>query len=218
MNFGVNCKVRVCTLSNSIWIPITCSYFWRSQGIVAPFRFDFPKCNGFSWTPGESSASIEPTVLHPAPPPPLEGAPAGLLDPSVRSRSARLSLCAHWCSKSSGPAVQASRLPEDMRLRPMCQEPGTLRTHCGGFGRTWDPVHSDGNRFPQDWLWRLQDDLGPRPQGQDICLLRTHSGGFGRTWGHVHKEKNRVSSGFATGGAGEEKAKPQEEELPERGR
>ena len=49
-------------------------------------------------------------------------------------------------------------------------------------------------RFCQDPLWRIREDVAPRPHGQEPGLL-----------------------GAAKAGAGEEKARPREEELPEPG-
>ena len=62
----------------------------------------------------------------------------------------------------------------------------------GGRGPVSTPTRT---RSPEDPLWRLREDVGPRPRRQEP-----------------------VSSRPAAGGAGEEKARPAEEELPERGR
>ena len=88
---------------------------------------------------------------------------------------------------SSGPAVEDSggRGPASTLTRTPCphdplwrfrvdkgpcphrQEPGFLRTRCGGFGRTWACVPTDKTQSPQDPMWRIQGHVAPCPHGQE---------------------------------------------------
>ena len=119
---------------------------------------------------------------------------------------------------STGPAEEYSgrlgtdskptrtRSPQDplWRLRgnegpcPHRQEPGFVRTRCGGFGRTWACVHTDKNPGSSGPTVEDSGGRGPASTLGDVAL-RPHWG----TWPCIHTDKNPVLSGPAVEDSGE---------------